>query len=274
MSGSKIIETLEFDLSGEGAIYFARRVIQTMPCEWEGCPIILNSWVTLAKHLQRHCSHVSHQDGVYQCLYSRCSGRTHHSIGGLKTHVELSHLSRVALPCPARGCNEAFVRASQLEGHFKHAHRDLHDKRISPDALAPLAIIAPPRPLHPPPTLPNTKTGMHVVLTSVAKAPVRPGGSQASGSQAISRKWSRLDVQDGETNDDPIPFDDLPSRPTSFKTPNPTLVNIEVRSPPSATTQSLLSRPQPVIHPPIRSHDVQQTILYPVFARKVDMGEA
>jgi hypothetical protein len=48
MSGSKIVETLEFD-SREGAIHFARHVIQMMPCEWEGCPIILNSWVTLAK---------------------------------------------------------------------------------------------------------------------------------------------------------------------------------------------------------------------------------
>ncbi|KAF8845183.1 hypothetical protein BDN67DRAFT_1065545 [Paxillus ammoniavirescens] len=274
MSGSKIIETLEFDLSKEGAIHFARHVIQTMPCEWEGCPIILNSWVTLAKHLQRHCSHVSHQDGVYQCLYSRCSGRTHNSIGGLKTHVQLSHLSRVALPCPARGCKEAFVRASQLESHFEHVHRDLHEKHISPDALAPLAILAPPRPLQSPPTLPNTKTGAHLVLTSIAKAPIHPGGSQASGSQAISRKWSRLDVQDGETNDDPTPFDDLPPHSASFESHNSTLVNIEVRSPLSVITQSLLSRPQPVIHPPIRSHDVQQTILYPAFARKVDMGEA
>ncbi|KIJ20821.1 hypothetical protein PAXINDRAFT_6600 [Paxillus involutus ATCC 200175] len=173
-----------------------------------------------------------------------------------------------------QGCKEAFVRASQLESHFEHAHRDLHEKRISPDALAPLAILAPPRPLQSPPTLPDTETGTHVVLTSIAKAPIRPGGSQASGSQAISRKWSRLDVQDVETNDDPTPFDDLPPHSASFETRNPTLVNIEVRSPLSVTTQSLLSRPQPVIHPPIRSHDVQQTILYPAFARKVDMGEA
>ncbi|KAF9221372.1 hypothetical protein BS17DRAFT_881819, partial [Gyrodon lividus] len=272
MSTSKIIEISEFDLSREGAVHFARLVIQMMPCEWEGCPITLNSWDMLAKHLQRHCSQVSHQDGAYQCLYSRCSGRTHSSIGGLKTHVELSHLSRIALPCPARGCKEAFVRAPQLKSHFQHAHRDLLDKRICLDALAPLAILAPPRPLLPPPPLPNSKTGIYAVSASVAKAPIRPGQSQASGSQATSRKWSRMDVQDEASNDGPttLTFDDLAPRSASFDTSEHPPVGIEVRSLFPATTQSLLSRPQPVIYPPIRSHDVQQSILYPAFVRKVD----
>ncbi|KAG8220895.1 hypothetical protein J3R82DRAFT_2395 [Butyriboletus roseoflavus] len=267
MSSSKI-EMSEVDLSKEGVVHFTHYVIQTMQCEWEGCTMTLNSWDTLAKHLLRHSSRVIQQNGMYQCSYSRCSGRLHNSLGALKTHIELSHLSRVALRCPAYSCDEVFVRVQQLQTHFEHAHRELLNKRASVDDLAPLAILAPPRPLRPPPPLPHHKVRTDLVLASVSMPPVRLGHSQASAS-GLSRKWSRLNVQDEESDDNPITFDNHPS-PQIHDILAPNVVDIEVHKKPPLAKQPLLSRPQPAIYPPVRSNEPEQSILYPSFVRMVD----
>ncbi|KAI9464155.1 hypothetical protein HD554DRAFT_1273068 [Boletus coccyginus] len=259
----------KINLSKEEIIHLAQYAIQTMQCEWEGCTITLNSWNTLTKHLLRHCSRVKQQDGMYHCSYSRCSGRLHSSLGALKTHVELSHLSRVALPCPARDCNEVFVRVQQLSSHFEHEHRALLDTRVSVDGFIPLAILAPPRRLRAPAPLPQHETRMSLFLPSVSMPPVRRGHNQASASQRISRKWSRLNAQDEEGDDNPIAFDNLPPL-QSLDTSPPQVVDIEVRRKLPLARQPHLSRPQPAIYPPLRSNEPDQTILYRAFVPMVD----
>lgn len=176
--------------------------------------------------------------------------------------------------CPLRSsipqdCREAFVRLQQFQSHFEHAHRELVDKRVSVDALAPFAILAPPRRLRPPPPFPDHKTQAELFLTPVSIPPVRRGRSQTTASQGISRRWSRLNVQDDESDGDPIVFDDL----SSLQSPNiskPEVVYIEVQRKLPLDRQPLLSRPQPVIYPPVRCNSPEQIILYPRFVRMVD----
>lgn len=43
----------KIELSKEGVVHLAHNVIQTMPCEWEGCTITLNSWNSLAKVIRQ-----------------------------------------------------------------------------------------------------------------------------------------------------------------------------------------------------------------------------
>ncbi|KAF8449084.1 hypothetical protein L210DRAFT_847231 [Boletus edulis BED1] len=257
-------------LSKEEIIHLAHNVIQTMQCEWEECTITLNSWDSLAKHLRRHCSRVKQQNGIYHCSYSRCSGRLHSSLAALKTHMELSHLSRVALPCPARGCKEVFIRVQQLPSHFEHVHRELLDIRVSVNAFAPLARLARPRRLQRLPPLPRHEIRVSSFLPSVSMPSVRREHSQASASQTMSRKWSRLNVQDqeGESDEDPIAFGNLPLQLQDILAP--LVVDTEVRKKPPFARQPLLSRPQPAIHPPIRSNGPKQTILYSTFKPMVD----
>ncbi|KIJ65721.1 hypothetical protein HYDPIDRAFT_131134 [Hydnomerulius pinastri MD-312] len=267
------VPTSVFEVSKDRVLELAHSIIQLMPCEWEGCSMTLNSWQTLAKHLQKHCNRASPQDGIYHCLYSRCSGRLHSSLSALRSHVELSHLSRVSLLCPVRGCEEVFIRTPQLEGHFEHAHRDLLGRHVSPDVLSPMAILAPPHPLRRPPALPNSKSNTYTVTASIAKAP-RRRQNQLNGIERISRKWSRLDVQDEDADEKPVAFDDqvpfniLPDTPQSMECFDS---RIEVRPQlRPISKQSILSRPQPVVHPPVRDGVVEETMGYSTFVRKVD----
>jgi hypothetical protein len=43
----------------------------------------------------------------YQCRYLRCAGRVHATKEALKAHVDLSHLSRLAISCPVRGMSHS-----------------------------------------------------------------------------------------------------------------------------------------------------------------------
>lgn len=163
-------------------------------------------------------------------------------------------------------CKEVFVRVQQLSGHFEHAHRELLGARVSVDAFAPLAVLASPRHLRRPPPLPHLEIRTHSLLPSVSTPPIRRG---LSASQSISRKWSRLNVQDEESDGNPIAFDNLPSlQPHDIISPQ--VVDIEVQRKLSPARQPHLSRPQPPIHPPIRSNEPKQSIHYCTFQPMVD----
>ena len=165
--------------------------------------------------------------------------------------------------CIPQDCKEVFIRVQQLSGHFEHAHRELLNTRVSVDAFAPLAILAPPPRLRPLAPLPHHATPVDSLLHSVSMSPVRRGHSQASASQGLSRKWSRLNVQDEEGDENPIAFDNL----DIFQ---PQVVDIEIRKKLPLAKQPLLSRPQPAIYPPVRSNEPEQTILYRAFVPMVD----
>lgn len=76
-------------------------------------------------------------------------------------------------------------------------------------------------------------------------------------------------MQDEESDDDPIVFDDLPVLASHDIISAPEAVDIEVQRKPVAG-QLLLSRPQPASHPPVRFNSPEQGILYPAFVRMVD----
>lgn len=96
--------------------------------------------------------------------------------------------------------------------------------------------------------------------------PVRLGHSQT---RIISRKWSRLNAQDDESDDVPIVLDDLTSS-EPIDTSGPKVVDIEVQKKLPVSKQPFLSRPQPAIYPPIRVNTPEQSILYPGFVCMVD----
>ncbi|KAG9312934.1 hypothetical protein JVU11DRAFT_6368 [Chiua virens] len=169
-----------------------------------------------------------------------------------------------------QGCKEVFVRLPQLKSHFEQTHCDLLDRLVSPAELAPLSILSPPHRLRSPPPLPDEQMLSASVLTSISIPRINPGYSQMSASQGLSRKWSRLNMQDNDSDDNPIPFDNLPPSAQNYNTDEPPIVHVEVQRKLPLLKQPLLSRPQPKIHPRIGSEPPEQAILYPSFVRMVD----
>lgn len=263
-----LVEPLRCLLSKDDLLALACNAINPTPCEWEGCQILLNSWQTLFKHLLRHCSYVSQQDGMYRCQFSRCSGRLHSSLHALKLHVELSHLSRVSLPCPIRDCDAVFVRVPQLETHFEEIHRKYFGDHVPARTIIPQASLAVPTSLALPPPLSSSDAPSHTMTVSVISSKRRASQIPPDGTSRLPRKWSRLNAQDDddEVHDDII-FGDLPSLALSKGSAD--LVTVEVGKKPVGL-QDQLSRPQPVLSPPISTDDVADSILYPVFSRRVD----
>ncbi|KAI6112733.1 hypothetical protein F5141DRAFT_1109355 [Pisolithus sp. B1] len=248
-------------LSKDDLLSLACNAINPTPCEWEGCQIVLNSQQTLFKHLLRHCSYVSQQ-------FSRCSGRLHSSLHVLKLHVELSHLTRVSLPCPIRDCDAVFVRVPQLETHFEETHRKDFGDHVPAHAIIPQAFPTIPTGLVPPPSLSSSDVPSHTMTVSVISSKRCASQTSLDGTSRLPRKWSRLDAQDDDDKvHDDIIFGDLPSLALSKGSAD--LVTVEVSKKP-ADVQAQLSRPQPVISPPISTDDVADSILYPVFSRRVD----
>ncbi|KAG6334193.1 hypothetical protein ID866_4893, partial [Astraeus odoratus] len=293
----EVEEPSKFLLSKGDLLDLVQNVIKSMPCEWEGCQKELNSWQTLSKvtavlltnyesmasmcqcnavaeglladlegHLERHCSHVSQEDGMYHCQIARCSGRFHQSLAALKAHIDLSHLSRVPLPCPIRGCDQVFVRTPQLEEHIEDTHCLQFGDYVSADMITPIAKPAIPRRHSAPLPLLQSEIPRYTVVASVVPGKRTASQATMNGTGNLSRKWSRLDVQDEDEEHEAITFDDL--TPADLRIPHKT-VPIDVRKkPPESLVQ--LSRPQPVIYPPIQSDDVPDSILYSTFSRRVD----
>ncbi|KAL4063162.1 hypothetical protein J3A83DRAFT_1418811 [Scleroderma citrinum] len=221
----------------------------------------------LEGHLLQHCSHSLPQDGMYCCQVARCSGRFHQSLSGLKAHIELSHMSRMSLPCPIRGCDEAFVRASLLENHLEEVHRkDLADS-VSADAIAPLAKPSIPSSLPPPPSLSHSCLPQHITVASVVPSKRRASQMGLNGTNRLPRRWSRLDLQDDDQDHETITFDDLPRLQLSKSSNEPIPVKVRKKL---HTAQTRVSRPQRAVYPPIRTDDVPDTILFGTFARRVE----
>lgn len=263
-----LVTPLRCLLSKDDLLSLACNAINPTPCEWESCQVVLNSQQTLLKHLLRHCSYVSQQDGMYRCQFSRCSGRLHSSLHVLKLHVELSHLTRVSLPCPIRDCDAVFVRVPQLETHFEETHRKDFGDHVPAHAIIPQAFPTIPTGLVPPPSLSSSDVPSHTMTVSVISSKRCASQTSLDGTSRLPRKWSRLDAQDDDDKvHDDIIFGDLPSLALSKGSAD--LVTVEVSKKP-ADVQAQLSRPQPVISPPISTDDVADSILYPVFSRRVD----
>lgn len=76
-------------------------------------------------------------------------------------------------------------------------------------------------------------------------------------------------MQDDESDDNPIPFDNLPSL-QSHDILARQVVDIEVRTKLPLSRQPLLSRPQSAVYPPVRPEEPEQNTLYQAFVSRVD----
>ncbi|KAG1880329.1 hypothetical protein C8R48DRAFT_683490 [Suillus tomentosus] len=249
----------------------AHQVIRPMPCEWEGCTVILNSWYNLTKHTLRHCDRISNIEGQYQCRYLRCAGRVHVTKDALKAHVDLSHLSRLAISCPVQDCERVFPRASQLELHFTTDHKDLVNSPVTL-AFDRLVATAPPSRrivTHPPPLpsyhqLPNWQ----FTVPLVSLPPHKPFGPLAPV-EPISQKWRRLDAPDKDDSNSNhiIPLDDLVRPVIPPQQSKPLVLHVR-RQPPSLNENQRLSYPQSMPSPLPRNDFVPTTIGISIFERK------
>lgn len=250
----------------------AHQVIKPMPCEWEGCTVILNSWYNLTKHTLRHCDRISNMEGQYQCRYLRCAGRVHATRDALKAHVDLSHLSRLAISCPVRDCERVFPRASQLVSHFETDHEDLVNKCVTRTFDRLVATAPPSRQIvtHPPPLPSQHKLhSWQFTAPLVSLPPHKPFGPLAPV-EPISRKWRRLDAPDSDDSDSNhrvIPLDDL-VRPLILSHQSKELVLNVRRKPLSLNENQRLSYPQSMPRPPPRDDFVPTTIGISIFERK------
>lgn len=120
----------------------------------QACSVVLGSWRQLQKHLFQHCS----LSQSLTCGLPRCNIRTHSSRKGLTEHINLSHLSKILIDCPIKGCNtHGFSRVTQLENHFEENHNDLNGKFVALPSilLQPLAQPFFPSMQVDPPSLPE-----------------------------------------------------------------------------------------------------------------------
>ncbi|KAJ7706687.1 hypothetical protein B0H17DRAFT_1034274 [Mycena rosella] len=149
--------------SQEGAM-----VPKMVPCGQRIC-----CWKAFHKHQLKHCgSRKKNHSGVvhYLCRLNKCSAKLHTSGASLKSHIELSHLKNLPLPCPFTTCDPViselgraahiitFSRSRDLLSHLEEAHADLIGRELDvcSKLLQPRWEPCPPYPLPVPPPLPYT----------------------------------------------------------------------------------------------------------------------
>ncbi|OAX38978.1 hypothetical protein K503DRAFT_769943 [Rhizopogon vinicolor AM-OR11-026] len=254
----------------------AHHIIKPMPCEWEGCSIILNSCYNLTQHTLRHCDRISSIEGQYHCRYLRCAGRVHATKDALKAHVDLSHLSRLDISCPIRDCEQGFSRASQLESHFEVNHKDLVARHVT-RTFEQLVPTAPPvrRVITPPPPLPSQRElhCWHFAAPTISLPPRHKSRSPLVPVEPTSRKWSRLEVPDADDdNDNPvIPLDDLIHPMFPLRARKEIDLRVQRKSPGSLSENfQRLSCPQSMPHPLPRDDRVPRTIGFSIFTQKFE----
>ncbi|KAH9939146.1 hypothetical protein B0H21DRAFT_49943 [Amylocystis lapponica] len=245
-------------VSPENAINVAKEVIQSsLSCEWgDRCKVCLNSWQALQEHLCLVHLQRARERCSYECYFSKCAARNQGTIEDLEQHVELSHLSRVVIPCPIEGCSELFGRHAQLPGHIKEEHINLQSststscvrsnnlrakplRRPSPRTRASETILQP---------LPSQARTYTILSLPVSRARKRP--APAPTPSQVARKWSKLSVQDPDDDaddaEDAQPFPDL--RILSGLSLDTQFSDFTIRRKPPEPAEQL-SRPQPLWSP-------------------------
>lgn len=150
----------------------------------------------LSQHSKTGTSH------HYVCRLNKCSAKLHTSVAALKSHIELSHLKHLPLPCPFTSCvpdvldfgptqQFVFSRSRDLVMHFEEEHADLVDREldVSSDLLLPRwEPCYPAHPLPVPPPLPRSIPPWGVFLEPVTVKPT------AHLTQVISASHTSLPI--------------------------------------------------------------------------------
>ncbi|KAJ7498678.1 hypothetical protein FB451DRAFT_1358167 [Mycena latifolia] len=139
-----------------------------VPCAQE-----LSCWKAFYKHqVKKHSSKRKMHNGeiAYVCRLNKCSAKSHLSSAAFKTHVELSHMKNISLPCPFSNCAplfpafgrptlyNTFLKEKDLIAHLEFHHADLIgcELDLRSEKLLPSWKPRPPiRPLPLPPPLPS-----------------------------------------------------------------------------------------------------------------------
>lgn len=250
-------------------------ILFPLQCEWKmpnGCPcgIILSSYQLLKKHLSMHCNKgKTHNTSNWLCKLPKCNMPVHSSSKALNQHVQLSHMSRILLPCPFASCtNTPNMRITQLPNHFDDEHDELDGKTVTiPSTLfQPLWMPFTPTQIPSLESLPK-HTFPGTCLTEPVK--LRPTARQ-NGAAVASKATKRQRRQLSEKIDDEAPVPSL-----SFDTLESTNAEAEVKVP---IHHSELIHPREeskaqMMHGFIQAQVKSITIHYKVLAQRMEAAE-
>ncbi|KAJ7453218.1 hypothetical protein FB451DRAFT_673390 [Mycena latifolia] len=136
------------------------------------CGQRISCWRAFHKHQIKHCAtRKKNHNGVahYICRLNKCSAKLHTSGVSLKTHIELSHLKHLPLPCPFTNSKPSasalggtarlntFSRSRDLVLHLQEQHANLMGRELDMGSKLLLPRWEPhrPVPLPVPPALPH-----------------------------------------------------------------------------------------------------------------------
>jgi len=185
----------------------------------------------------------------------------------LESHVNLSHMSRLQVPCPIKGCNQSLMRTAQLPTHIHGFHPELLGSVVTNNSkvLKPVYTPFPPK-LEPPPPIPSGE----FYLYDCDPLPVRKGKrkrNQSQSPESAGRKWSRLAVPDEEDGEPEIlDLENLPK----FDHEIDEVRDVIVRRKPPEIAGASLSSAHRIVDPPLPDIQPPTSIHYNAFARKVD----
>ncbi|KAH8113812.1 hypothetical protein DFH11DRAFT_276159 [Phellopilus nigrolimitatus] len=108
-------------LDTAGIVTLSKETLHVYQCDWGACPTRLNSWQTYKTHIALHCKYSKE----HQCGWKKCAFPAHSSREALTVHIELSHLSRLPLPCPIKDCVFVSPRHQLLCGHLLEVHHQV-----------------------------------------------------------------------------------------------------------------------------------------------------
>ncbi|RPD64267.1 hypothetical protein L227DRAFT_323442 [Lentinus tigrinus ALCF2SS1-6] len=212
---------------------------------------------------------------AFQCQFERCAVRLHDSRLSLVEHINFSHMSRISLLCPVEGCSTTFTykqAASAIPAHLRTEHRF---GGSFPTRLPPLrhSRMPKPPPRKPLPPLPPDPVPVYTLLCPPMREKHPKAGSTAS--QAARRgRWKRMGSrapppEDSDDEDESMPFADLdPQASTAYYCDrgNECRDWVVHKAPSEPSLQ--LSRPQPMIIPPIPENPLPRSIGYAAFAER------
>ncbi|KAI0708870.1 hypothetical protein C8T65DRAFT_649776, partial [Cerioporus squamosus] len=273
------VQALELILSPDQAVQVACEAICPTRCEWRQCHAELNSWIALQEHLHRHCHQLeassSSQANTFHCQAERCAVRLHDSLPSLLQHITFSHMSRVPLPCPVEGCSEAFTykqAPTAIPAHLQTEHRF---GGSFPTRLPPLRQSRTPKkpPRRSLPPLPPDQVPLYTLLLPPVREKHRRAGATASQTARRGR-WKRMssraaapDSSSDADEPESMPFPDLDPQTAYYSDrQNECLEWVAYKAPPEPALQ--ISRPQPMIIPPVREKPPARSIGYVAFAEK------
>lgn len=256
-------------------------------CDWDigksggkpkTCQVVLGSWDLLRKHMHTHCRSQGKKNTriPIECKLPRCNFKLQKSCEDLEKHVDESHLSRIALDCPIRGCGSVTWRLASFPKHFEDAHKNLWGGivRMPSELLLPSSKPFPPS-LKSPPPLPKDRTiGAALVNPTKARGDIErflvSENSPLPGRHRFPKQTENNPDAESSQRSPRLEFEDLDNRRISLDLARTFQVTDFLAVVGRRGPRVDLARPQPMLDPDeFRNVMPPKSILYEVFARRV-----